>query len=398
MLRFVILALGWSTLSLAAEVLFDGNTLSGWDYDPAMWRIEEGVVTGGSATQKIPRNDFISTQRSYADFDLRLKIKCSGDPKTGMINSGIQIRSQRQGHAMIGYQIDCGAGWFGKIYDEHRRNKVVATPLDQDVLEKAVEVFGWNEYHIRAQGPRIQVWINEVPAIDYTETDPNIVQVGTIAPQVHSGGYCLVQFKDVTIEELPQASPLVLKIEGADLAPLGFLAKVEPTLKAWYPRIRQILGIQYETATKVTLRFKDMPGVAHASGSTIEASAAYFKGHPDDVGALVHELVHVLQGYPQGSPGWLVEGIADYVRYYFYQPTRGMTFKPSVALSYQRGYDPAAALLAKLQLGKVPNLIGQLNDLGHAGKLTEASFIQVMGTSPDAAWQMLLSAPRGRVD
>ena len=106
--------------------LFDGKTLDGWDFDPAMWRVEDGVITGGSTTEKIKKNDFISTKKSYQNFELKLKIKVSGDPKTGMLNSGIQIRSVRaDGGAMSGYQIDCGAGWFGKIYDEHRRNKVI---------------------------------------------------------------------------------------------------------------------------------------------------------------------------------------------------------------------------------------------------------------------------------
>jgi hypothetical protein len=106
---------------------------------------------------------------------------------------------------MSGYQVDCGAGWFGKIYDEHRRNKVIwaPTPEQQVALDKAIEVFGWNEYRIRADGPRIQAWINGVHCMDYTETDPNIALDGHIAAQVHSGGVCLVQVKDVTIEELP---------------------------------------------------------------------------------------------------------------------------------------------------------------------------------------------------
>ncbi len=186
--------------------LFDGKTLDGWDFDPAMWRVEDGVITGGSTTEKIKKNDFISTKKSYQNFELKLKIKVSGDPKTGMLNSGIQIRSVRaEGGAMSGYQVDCGAGWFGKIYDEHRRNKVIwaPTPEQQAALDKAVDVFGWNEYRIRAEGPRIQTWINGVHCMDYMEADPNIALDGHIAPQVHSGGVCLVQVKDVTVEELP---------------------------------------------------------------------------------------------------------------------------------------------------------------------------------------------------
>lgn len=195
-------------LPAAAPVsLFDGKTLDGWDYDPAIWRVEDGVITGGSRTEKIKANYFIATKRSFQNFDLKMKIKCSGDPATGMINSGIQVRSVRVpgGHHMSGYQVDCGAGWFGKIYDEFRRNRVIwaPTPEQQAALDKVVDVFGWNEYRIRAEGPRIQTWINGVLCVDYTETDPNIALDGQIGPQVHSGGVALVQVKDVIIEELP---------------------------------------------------------------------------------------------------------------------------------------------------------------------------------------------------
>jgi len=223
-----------SSAVLGAEPasLFDGKTLDGWDFDPAMWRVEDGVITGGSTTEKIKKNDFISTKKSYQNFELKLKIKVSGDPKTGMLNSGIQIRSLRDGSAMSGYQVDCGAGWFGKIYDEHRRNKVIWAPApeQQAALDKAIDVFGWNEYRIRAEGPRIQTWINGVHCMDYTETDPNIALDGHIAPQVHSGGVCLVQVKDVTIEELPATpgEPTWKSIGGLE----GMKAKLPPKPQA----------------------------------------------------------------------------------------------------------------------------------------------------------------------
>ena len=202
--------------------LFDGKTLDGWDFDPKIWRVEDGMITGGSTTEKIKENHFICTKKNYQNFELKLKIKVSGDPKTGMLNSGIQIRSLRVpgGAHMCGYQVDCGAGWFGKIYDEFRRNRVIAEPVDGAALAKVVDVFGWNEYRIRAEGPHIQTWINGVLAIDYTEQDKNIALDGLLGPQVHSGGVCLVQVKDVTIEELPATpgAPTWEKLGGIDAA------------------------------------------------------------------------------------------------------------------------------------------------------------------------------------
>ena len=111
-MRLAFLSVFLAPFVLHAEPtsLFDGKTLDGWDFDPAMWRVEDGVITGGSTTEKIKKNDFISTKKSYQNFELKLKIKVSGDPKTGRINSGIQIRSMREGTAMSGYQVDCGEG------------------------------------------------------------------------------------------------------------------------------------------------------------------------------------------------------------------------------------------------------------------------------------------------
>ena len=137
--------------------LFDGKTLNGWDYDAKVWRVQDGAITAGSHEQKFPRNSFIATQKTFANFDLSLKIKCSGDPETGLINSGIQIRSKRlkddPTSSVKGYQVDCGQGWFGKIYDEHRRGLIFPKPLNAGELAAKVDTYGWNEYRILAEGP-----------------------------------------------------------------------------------------------------------------------------------------------------------------------------------------------------------------------------------------------------
>ena len=221
-----------------AVSLFDGKTLEDWDFDPKVWRVEDGLITGGSRTEKIPKNYFIATKQSYQNFELKLTIKCSGDPKTGLINSGIQIRSRRVpgGAHVAGYQVDVGQGWFGKIYDEYRRRRVIAEPVDAEALAKVVDVFGWNEYRIRAEGPRIRVWINEILATDYTEKDPDIALDGVIAPQVHSGGVALVQVKDVSIVELPPSpgAPTWESLGGLEAA----LKKAPPAPKKRNPKAK----------------------------------------------------------------------------------------------------------------------------------------------------------------
>ncbi|MSU24664.1 MAG: DUF1080 domain-containing protein [Opitutus sp.] len=188
-----------------ATSLFDGRTLDGWEGDAKWWRVQDGALTGGSATEKIPRNFFLATTRSFQNFDLRLKLKLTGDPATGLINSGVQIRSLRvpDNTEMSGYQVDAGDKWWGKLYDESRRNKVIADSPDSAAVTASIRAGDWNDYRILAEGPRLRSWINGVPALDYTETDPAIALDGKIAIQIHSGGIALVQVKDVIVDPLP---------------------------------------------------------------------------------------------------------------------------------------------------------------------------------------------------
>ena len=58
-------------------------------------------------------------------------------------------------------------------------------------------------------------------------------------------------------------------------------------------------------------------GVAATSDDRVVFSAKYMTSHPDDLDVVTHEVMHIVQNYgdESGMPGWLTEGIADYVRY-----------------------------------------------------------------------------------
>ena len=200
------LLLALSTAANAAEKpvpLFNGKDLTGWEGDTAKtWRVEEGAIVGGSLDAVVPRNEFLCTTKTYGDFELKLKFKLLGDKDKA--NAGIQFRTRRipKHHEVSGYQADIGAGYWGALYDESRRNKILAAPKGVD-MARVVKVDDWNEYTIRAQGPRIQLWLNGTKTVDYTETDPKIDVTGVIALQVHGGAKSKVMYKDITIEELP---------------------------------------------------------------------------------------------------------------------------------------------------------------------------------------------------
>jgi hypothetical protein len=179
--------------------VFDGKTLDGWDGDRHTFRVEDGAIVGGSLKAPVPRNEFLSLQREYRDFELRLQFKLLGDGT----NAGVQIRSRRipNHHEMIGYQADLGDGWWGCLYDESRRNKVLAGPAE-DQRAKLVKRGEWNEYRICCQGRKIQLWINGQKTVDYTEADENIELTGLIAVQIHGGPPSEAWYKNIRIKEL----------------------------------------------------------------------------------------------------------------------------------------------------------------------------------------------------
>lgn len=187
----------------AEERLFDGGTFAGWEGDTrGVWRIEDGEIVAGSLGKKQEKNDFLCTTRRFGNFDLRLKIRLAGTE--GFVNSGIQFRSERipNDHEVIGYQADFGAGFDGALYDESRRKRMLAKPA-AEVVKTALRPGEWNDYRIRAEGPRIRLWLNGVQTVDYTEPEAGLPATGLIALQIHGNAVSEVRFKDIVIEELP---------------------------------------------------------------------------------------------------------------------------------------------------------------------------------------------------
>lgn len=191
--------------SFAAEKrvrLFDGKTFRGWEGDTnKSFRIQDGAIVAGTMDAKVPRNEFLCTTRNYTNFVLRLKFKLLGKGA----NAGVQFRTKRipNHHEVSGYQADMGdPSWWGCLYDESRRNKILAQ-ADKDAVDKVLKRDDWNDYEIRADGKHIRLAINGLQTVDYTEEDPKIEDYGVIAVQIHGGPPSEAWYKDITIVELP---------------------------------------------------------------------------------------------------------------------------------------------------------------------------------------------------
>ena len=185
------------------ESLFDGKTLAGWEGNREVFRVEAGAIVGGSLKQRVARNEFLCTKAEYGDFELRLKARLVGEGK----NAGIQFRSKRipNHHEVIGYQCDIGVMGdryiWGSLYDESRRREMLAHG-DNEKLTKVLKSDGWNDFVIRCQGKRVQIWVNGLQTVDYTEPDDDIAGTGIIGLQIHGGAPAEASYKEIRIKKL----------------------------------------------------------------------------------------------------------------------------------------------------------------------------------------------------
>jgi hypothetical protein len=207
--------------------LFDGKTLNGWDGDPRLWSVKDGVLRG-ETTKENPTNGntFIFwTGGKVKDFELRLSFRCSTTPPT---NSGIQYRSKHVTDGEVknkwvaaGYQaeIRLDSETPGFIYDERGKRgrmclvgeqavwengqkNVTGSVGDPAAIRATLKFDGWNDYVIIAHGHHIQHFINGVQTIDFTDNDPKLALTeGRLAFQLHAGKPMWVELKDIRIKQ-----------------------------------------------------------------------------------------------------------------------------------------------------------------------------------------------------
>ncbi len=178
------------------------------------------------------------------------------------------------------------------------------------------------------------------------------------------------------------------------LYPVEFVVDVTdaPELKDWadqvartceraYPMINDELASNgFRPPRLIRMKIsKTYRGVAEASGNRILGSVDYFKGNQKDVGAMVHETTHVVQSYRRGKqPGWLVEGISDYVRFFKYEPENLGRINPRTA-HHDSSYRVSAAFLAYLSAKYDRSIVRKLNAALREGRYDDGLFEQFTG-------------------
>jgi hypothetical protein len=183
--------------------LFDGKTFGGWDGDTGnTWHLENTAISGGSLEVTVAHNFFLTTEKSYSNFILTLQFKLVC--KEGFMNAGVQFRSMKMvdsSYEMVGYQADLGPGYWASLYDESRRNKTLAG-TDSLLIKKLLKPDDWNDFEVHAMGNHIEIFLNGVQTVNYTETNNFIPQEGLIGLQIHGGGKTKVWYKNIFITEM----------------------------------------------------------------------------------------------------------------------------------------------------------------------------------------------------
>jgi len=211
--------------------LFNGRDLSGWDGDPRMWSVRDGVIHGETtANVKAVGSTFlIRKDLIVGDFELTFTYRCNATN-----NSGLQYRSRHitDGTAknpweVRGYQHELRnevkfPSVAGFVYDQGGKRgriclvgeqaewvdgakKVTGTLIDNEAFAKLFRLDEWNEVRIVAQGDRLRHFMNGTPTLDFTDAADLGLREGIIAFQLHDGAPMWAEFKDIAIRELDDA-------------------------------------------------------------------------------------------------------------------------------------------------------------------------------------------------
>ncbi len=187
--------------------------------------------------------------------------------------------------------------------------------------------------------------------------------------------------QEVKIESKPPLAifkyPVEFKIDASDAPELKEWAErsVKACERAYAMINEELASPGFRPVTSITFTLKnDYNGVAEAAGDRIKGSVKYYKSQPNDVGSLVHETVHVVQSYRgRGNPGWLVEGVADYIRFFKYEPGKIGRINAARA-RFDGSYRVTAAFLEFVTQKYDPQLVAKLNQAMREGQYKESLF------------------------
>jgi hypothetical protein len=201
-LSFVLLAL--SAIAQAPPEsgwvpLFNGTDLAGWKKNgEEKWIVEQGAIWCESVANKY---GYLTTEKIYRDFDLRLKFKGEAAGNSGVFfHSRITGIDPQHGPDIEGMQVEVDPGvgkHTGGLYESGGRGWV-AMPTAEG--EQALKPGEWNALEVSVRGNHIVTQLNAVKIADYNDSSPKFTD-GVIGLQIHTGGGVKMRWKDIYIKE-----------------------------------------------------------------------------------------------------------------------------------------------------------------------------------------------------
>jgi predicted alpha-1,2-mannosidase len=180
--------------------------------------------------------------------------------------------------------------------------------------------------------------------------------------------------------------------------------RLRPEMDKWYPILRDCLASDGFTAPKkFSVTIKPMRGVAGTSDTSVEVSAEWVRSQlkrpewNEAVGSVIHELAHVVQQYKtRGNPGWLVEGIADYLRWFHFEPVahRPKLRNPAQA-RYSDSYKTTAGFLDYVVVNHDHELAVKLNAAMRQGRYSADIWKDCTGLSVQELWTEYVASLSG---
>jgi len=179
--------------------LFNGKDLTGWKNNgKEKWVVEQGTILCESAANKY---GYLTTEKTYRDFDLRLKFKGEAAGNSGVfLHSRIIGINPEHGPDIEGMQVEVDPSvgkHTGGLYESGGRGWVKMPTAE---VEQALRTGEWNELEVSVQGKHIVTQLNGVKIVDYTDAAPKFTD-GVIGLQIHTGGGVKMRWKDILIQE-----------------------------------------------------------------------------------------------------------------------------------------------------------------------------------------------------
>ena len=213
--------------------LFDGESLEGWEGPEIAFRVEDGAIVGGNLEKPLANSYYLCTEQKYDHFELTISAKIKSDGPKG--NGGISFRAERlpNSNKVAGYQADMGHSppqavqkfsgvtpsdmnnpfsLWGSLIDEARPDSsryphpkighvVILGVANEAMIKEIARPDDWNEIKIKANGLEIEIMINGISTVKFTEKG-EVSQSGCICLQAHAGESYEVLYKDISLTNL----------------------------------------------------------------------------------------------------------------------------------------------------------------------------------------------------